>query len=70
MLSQPDLTASFVDFCKSQHSEENVQCWLAIRDFKCIPRDDQAGLRAGAAAIVSKVGPNADVVFGLVSGVW
>lgn len=55
ILSQPDCVASFTAFCVSQHSEENILCWLAIRDFKTVAEEDTAGRRAAAQAILQQV---------------
>lgn len=54
VLGQPALRASFLAFCKSQHSEENIMCWIDISAFKNVDVGDASGLKAAANAIVRK----------------
>jgi hypothetical protein len=55
VLRHADTLELFVRFCTSQHSEENVLFWMAVRDFKALPAFDSASLQTTAAAIVNKV---------------
>jgi Regulator of G protein signaling domain len=55
VLRHTDTLELFVRFCTSQHNEENVLFWIAVRDFKALPAFDSAGLQTQAASIVNKV---------------
>jgi hypothetical protein len=39
VLHTPFALDAFVEFSKSQHNEENVLFWIAVRDFKTLPAD-------------------------------
>lgn len=57
MLCHAGPLAALVRFCAREYNEENVMCWVAIRDLKAAAREGkpQPVLRALAQDIVKQV---------------